>query len=777
MQGLGLVTNADLLATGQQPLMRLWINVGGVWIDITILLDPVTGVPKNYLKDISFSSGGARMSPNPIAGQFSAVISNEGNIFHPNHPTSGYQAYFQAGRQVWIEIGGNYAVGGIKYWQRIIGYMDEPEFASDTYELTIKGLDYMKALTDMKFTKEIQGVYPGTGFTPIDNYWGAVHTISTTVTELTEGPELYNEADALDIVGDANNVANWAAGVGCARAAAVDGVGAPPSVNQMWIMKDTGGGVTEGYTENDFPPLAVTMGTQYRVFFSFRQVGEFPNPGLLKLRIYASGAGGALIAESPNCTDPGLPYTLVTFYFTAVITGNVKLRFYVEGAGHSAVEFYVDNLSIKGMTIGANTPYQLPGGCTGIYAVELDNQDGAGFQPVWPGKQKGEGWYYDTVTRWFSFDKDKFINAGVNNLHIWYFTAQALENVVADILVKAGLGPPYTRATALVAMGNPVTGVLIDRVWFDAGSTYVKAIKMLCERCNYRFYFNWNGDPKFVTAPTIGAPVFTTFLPQHFTSPRLYQDRNEIRNKIVIEGEKRAELTGWEENMPSELKDEVSDAPSIVAYGEHTLNIRNHLFQDQISISAMCGTLLVAYRIPKWYFDFETPYNAVPLVLGDTVRVQELLDIALPITVTHICLIRNADISLYNVTYKCEMEGGNMIELLASIDDVDLDALAETNLFTVPAGRGCIITEVVMRNADGAVGTAEESFGWNTGDADNVIANAQRALSGATNYIIVVAANDAVRGAAAGTFKIDVQVVEGGARTCTVDVFGYLYWP
>jgi len=113
--------------------------------------------------------------------------------------------------------------------------------------------------------------------------------------------------------------------------------------------------------------------------------------------------------------------------------------------------------------------------------------------------------------------------------------------------------------------------------------------------------------------------------------------------------------------------------------------------------------------------------------------------------------------------------------LLASVAGVDLNDVAETTLYTCPAGKSCIITKVAIRTPDGAVATAEESFGWNTIQADNVIANAQRALTGATNYIIVGAKDDAVRGAAAGTFKIDVQVAEGGARTATVDVFGYLY--
>ena len=113
--------------------------------------------------------------------------------------------------------------------------------------------------------------------------------------------------------------------------------------------------------------------------------------------------------------------------------------------------------------------------------------------------------------------------------------------------------------------------------------------------------------------------------------------------------------------------------------------------------------------------------------------------------------------------------------LLASVASIDLDAVAETTLYTCPAGKSCVITKVVIRVPDGAVATAEESFGWNTAQADDVIANAQRALTGATNYIVVGAKDDAVRGAAAGTFKVDVQVAEGGARTATIDVFGYLY--
>lgn len=116
--------------------------------------------------------------------------------------------------------------------------------------------------------------------------------------------------------------------------------------------------------------------------------------------------------------------------------------------------------------------------------------------------------------------------------------------------------------------------------------------------------------------------------------------------------------------------------------------------------------------------------------------------------------------------------------LLASVDSIDLNATAETDLFVVPVGKSCIITKVVLRNVVGAglpLGTASISFGWNSGNADDVIANGVRAITAATNYEIIPAGSDSELGAAEGTFKIDVNTGEGAALTCTIDVFGYLF--
>lgn len=116
--------------------------------------------------------------------------------------------------------------------------------------------------------------------------------------------------------------------------------------------------------------------------------------------------------------------------------------------------------------------------------------------------------------------------------------------------------------------------------------------------------------------------------------------------------------------------------------------------------------------------------------------------------------------------------------ILSSTPSIDFDAVAETTLFTCPAGKSCIVTKVVLRLATGAglpMGTMECSFGWNTANADDVIANAARVLTAATNYLILVAAGDAEIGLTTETFKIDVQVAEGAALTGTVEVFGFIF--
>ena len=220
---------------------------------------------------------------------------------------------------------------------------------------------------------------------------------------------------------------------------------------------------------------------------------------------------------------------------------------------------------------------------------------------------------------------------------------------MADLLVLAGLYAD--QAAALSGMDYDATGVTIDMTWFDAGTSCLDAIKKICELCDYRFYSNYDGTPVFKAKPAAGAAVFTFTDPKQIASISTYQDRNEIKNRIVIKGLKQSDTVGKEETMPSDLTGEASDATSIADYGERTLTIDNHLFQSQAVIDAMKASLLTEYKDPKWYSNLKNPFNPVPFEMGDNIQWEERLSPTLDITQTGI--IRDIKIDNFNTTYKC----------------------------------------------------------------------------------------------------------------------------
>ena len=661
MQALGFVTTPDLLQKGQESLLKLEIFVSPDWINICSLDG------KNYLKSISVSHGGAGMSPNPIAAKLSAEISNEGGIFHPKHPDSAYTDYFKAGRKVRISVGAEYNEIAY-YWQRIIGYIDIPKFSlGKIFTIRINGLDYTKLLTDMVFKKTA---------VPPENYWGSSITLSTIASEETLGAEMYNEADAMDIANEVNTVANWDRLFGATIASVADGA-APGGTHVGEVIKDNGGAYILGYAENNNIDT-VEQGKEYKVVFQYLK--NAATAGNLSVGIYKTGTvwtnntpkvvGDTVEPTIPNtnncfyiCTVAGTTagaepapwptvenggivdgtvtwatqymdgkkmgeiigltsavYVEETFYFTATESCVIKMRLTVKGGAHIATMARVDVISIKEITGWSNARYNLPDECNGIHYAVLDGV------AIWPGEQRGEGWFYDPINNKFYFSEDRhFADPGTNNLVIYYYTQQIPENVIADILVTMGLY--VNQAAALSAMQYTATGITIDQVWFKAGSKYLNAMKLICERCDYRFFFKWNGIPVFKPVPSPKAAGFEDmeFRKWHISNPKYYEDRNEIRNRIVIEGLKQALPEGADETMPSELKDEASDATSISAYGEHTLSINNHLFQDITSLTAMCATLLVRYKDPKWYLDFKTDYNPAPLEIWDTIKAELML--------------------------------------------------------------------------------------------------------------------------------------------------------
>lgn len=114
--------------------------------------------------------------------------------------------------------------------------------------------------------------------------------------------------------------------------------------------------------------------------------------------------------------------------------------------------------------------------------------------------------------------------------------------------------------------------------------------------------------------------------------------------------------------------------------------------------------------------------------------------------------------------------------LLSTNALVNLNQAGETQLFTVPAGYSCVITRVVLRNASTSLTTASLAFGFNAGTDTDVIATATHTeLTGATLYTILIPKTGAKIGVVAGVFSVITTILQGGAATCTIDVFGYLF--
>jgi hypothetical protein len=410
--------------------------------------------------------------------------------------------------------------------------------------------------------------------------------------------------------GEANNVTNWSV---IEQNAAINSI-ADGGAGSTWVgevRKDDTGAFIWGSRANDNIG-SVTVGLRYRLEFTYKKIGGIRDADVL---IYETGTDnkmGEILGLSAST------YTTVHIDFTATKTTALKMKILVRGHRFDSSPFRIDEISLKEITGIANEMYNLPDACTGIHQVVLDDE-------LVPYGKKDEGWRYDESTKRLFWDGEKQIEAGTDNLLISYYTNQDLDNVIADLLFFAGLYG--SRAEALAGMLYTPSGITIDRVWFKEGSLIQKAVGMVCERINYRFYFNHNGSPVFEPAPVAKGVGFEDFdfSQCHISTVQDSQNREEIRNYITIEGEKRDQTEEKESAIPSSWKGIDSEPGSIGTYGEHTKAIKNHLFQDQDSVDDYAAIYLLAFKDPKWYVTFTARINPTPLEIGDTVRWQERL--------------------------------------------------------------------------------------------------------------------------------------------------------
>jgi hypothetical protein len=660
MQAIAPVTVEDLLGPVKEMLYKLEIWDGASWIN----LNSLNG--KHYLKKVSLKLGGAGTSPDPVAGSWSAEVSNPDGIFHPFHPTSSYAGLFRVGRKVRISVGAKYA-GTPYYWQRLIGYMNAPTFNHAARTVTLKGADFMKRLADtiIRASPLDQETVNG------PSHWGARAVFNSLASYTPTGAELYTYGDALDPVTDTETIdPNWEMSLNSNFVANSSGEPPPPSYAAKFSI-NTG---STGWVKT---PAACSLTKDKRYLVKFNYIRPLAATYKIELAQVVGGTRTVLASWSWSTINAEWATKEMTIG-KAPATGNLEFR--IDGSGMSTSSYLqLGYISIKECEEFWYR-YPMPEGCNGPYWVTLDGE------PILQGDAvkddgSGGGWFYDENTNNFYFDEKKSVLAGTANLKVYYYTMQNLDNVLADLLVAAGYYA--NRAAALAAMNYTPTEVTIPRAWFNPGSIALAAVKLICERVNYRFWFAYGGTPCFKPAPTATSPVFTFSLPGQVKDPGVHQDLAEIRNRIVIEGIERAMFATREEKKESRLSGEAFDQTSIDTYLEKTHPITNHLFQDQPSLDAMATVLLAAFKDPKWYTDIKTPFNPVPLELGDTVTWPVELAVAPapgeePVIVELAGIVRDIDISGSEIFYKCEITTAGEMEAhaLLSLLHIDTEAAA-----------------------------------------------------------------------------------------------------
>jgi len=201
-------------------------------------------------------------------------------------------------------------------------------------------------------------------------------------------------------------------------------------------------------------------------------------------------------------------------------------------------------------TIANKIRYDLETDCKGIYRVFLDSTppyDGSNLEEIY----ENTDWSYDWHNNQLIFTPRRIPDfAGTNNLKVYYFQTQDVEDVVADVLLAAGIFADETERNAwLVNEYCTETGKTIDRVWFDTGTSALKAITLLSEIVQYRFYFDYAGNPIFRSEPSAG-PLVNTISDYEAKIEDIEENVEEVYTHIIVIGEERDRIIGEDEIAP-----------------------------------------------------------------------------------------------------------------------------------------------------------------------------------------------------------------------------------
>ncbi len=118
------------------------------------------------------------------------------------------------------------------------------------------------------------------------------------------------------------------------------------------------------------------------------------------------------------------------------------------------------------------------------------------------------------------------------------------------------------------------------------------------------------------------------------------------------------------------------------------------------------------------------------------------------------------------------------VSLLSSVS-VDLNAVASTNLYTVPVGKKLVVDHVKLRDLSADAANTVATFGQSAAKTDFVgaqtLSNLNAAGKAGKIQPVPNATTPAIVEYTAGEiFVMDVTTAAGGACTCKAEVFGKL---
>jgi len=201
-------------------------------------------------------------------------------------------------------------------------------------------------------------------------------------------------------------------------------------------------------------------------------------------------------------------------------------------------------------TVANKIRYDMEADCKGVYQVFLDSTspyDGSHLEEIY----ENSDWSYDWHNNQLIFTPKRIPDfVGTNNLKVYYFQIQNVEDVVADILLAAGIFANDAERNAwLVSEYCTATEKTIERVWFNTGTSALKAITLLSEVIQYRFYFDYAGNPIFKQKPSTDSPV-NTISDYETKVENVGESVDETYTHIIVIGEERDRVEGDDEVAP-----------------------------------------------------------------------------------------------------------------------------------------------------------------------------------------------------------------------------------